>query len=361
MKKNYYDILGINKSASKDEIKKSFYKLAAKHHPDKGGDADKFKEINEAYQVLSDEKKRKEYDTYGQTFNGSNSGNYGGFGGFNPNDFSNANMDFDFSDLGDIFGDMFGGFGMGNSYRKTERRGRDISIDIEISFKESIFGTERKVLINKLSNCEDCKSSGYDIKSDKKTCNECNGKGKVHEIKNTFFGQMQSIRECNTCSGKGEIYNKKCSTCHGEGVKNKREEIHIVIPFGINDGEMIKMSGYGEGVKYGTQGDLFVKIRVASDKNWSRQGYDLNATHELKLTDAILGAKHVVQGLDGDIDLNIPSGVNMDEIIRIHGRGVPKNDKKTRGDVFIKLKINTPKKLSKAQKILIEELQKEGL
>lgn len=362
MKKDYYNILGVNKNATKEEIKKSFYKLASKYHPDKGGNADKFKEINEAYQVLSDDNKRREYDTYGQTFNGAGpnyGGGFGGFGGFNPNDFANAQMDFDFSDLGDIFGDVFGG-GFSNS-RKQEKRGRDISVDIEIPFKESIFGTDRKVLINKLSNCTDCKSSGFDINSQKSTCNVCNGKGKIHEVKNTFFGQVQSVRECNLCAGSGQTYSKKCNSCHGDGVKNKREEIHIVVPSGISDGEMIRFGGQGEGIKSGVQGDLFVKVRVAPDKNWSRQGFDLYINHDIKLTDAILGASHKILGLDDYIEVNIPAGANMNEIIRIPGRGVPRNDKKTRGDVFVKIRIETPKKLSKSQKALIEELQKEGL
>lgn len=359
MKKDYYEVLGVNKSATKDEIKKSFYKLAAKYHPDKGGDADKFKEVSEAYQILSDDKKRREYDTYGETFSNSNGGGYsGGFGGgFNQGDFQN--MDFDFSDLGDMFDGMFSGFGFGGGAR--EKRGRDISIDIEITFKESVFGTERKVLINKSSNCSSCVGSGYNKNSSKTTCSSCNGKGKVHEVKRTIIGQVQSVRICDKCNGKGEIYIEKCSDCKGAGTKNKREEISINIPAGIQNGEMLKMSSMGEGVQGGTQGDLFIKIRVSEDLNWKRVGNDLSYIHKIKLTDALLGAKHIIDGLDGQIELNIPAGISVNEIIRVPGRGVPYIGSKNRGDAMIKLQIEIPRKLSKNVQSLIEKLKEEGI
>ena len=189
--------------------------------------------------------------------------NSGFGGGFNPDDFQN--MDFDFSDIGDMFGDMFGGFGFGNMSR--EKRGREISIDIEISFKESIFGTERKVLINKTSNCQSCTGSGFNKSSNKKVCTKCNGKGKVHEVKRTIIGQVQSVKICDDCNGKGETYSEKCSDCKGVGTKSKREEVTIGIPAGIQNGEMLKMSNMGEGVQGGVQGDLFIKIRVSDDIN----------------------------------------------------------------------------------------------
>lgn len=363
MKKDYYEILGVNKTATKDEIKKSFYKLAAKYHPDKGGDEVKFKEVNEAYQILSDDKKRREYDTYGETFSGMGGGEqgygsgFGGFGGFNQGDFQN--VDFDFSDLGDMFGDMFSGFGFNNSPR--ERRGRDISIDIEITFKESIFGTERKVLINKTSNCTTCTGSGFDKKSEKKLCTKCNGKGKVHEVKRTIIGQVQSVRMCEDCNGKGETYSEKCHDCKGLGTKSKREEISISIPAGIQNGEMLKMSHMGEGILGGSQGDLFIKIRVSDDSNWKRVGYDLIYTHKLKLTDALLGTKHTIEALDGQIDLNIPAGIGINEVLRVNGRGVPYVGSKNRGDALIKLQIEIPKKLSRKVKDIIEQLKEEGI
>lgn len=249
MSKNYYDVLGVGKSASKEEIKKAFYKLAAKYHPDKkGGDEAKFKEVNEAYQTLSDDKKRKEYDTYGQTFNGAGGngngfGGFGGFGGFNQGDFSD--MQFDFGDLGDIFGDMFGGGFSGGSRQK---RGRDISLEIDVPFTEAVFGTERTVMITKVSTCEVCDGTGAKHGSKKKTCATCNGQGKMHDVKKTFMGNFQTVRTCTTCNGVGQVPEERCSTCKGNGVYNKREDVVISVPAGISNGEMIRMTGMGEAI-----------------------------------------------------------------------------------------------------------------
>ncbi len=365
-KQNYYDILGVAKSANKDEIKKAFYKLAGKHHPDKGGDESKFKEINEAYQTLSDEKKKKEYDMYGESFAGRSGGSasqsQNGFGGFNQNDFQN--MNFDFGDMGgfeDMFGDMFSGFGFdGFGGSPKQRRGRDISIDIEISFEESIFGVERNVLVNKLSNCNTCEGSGAKKESGTVTCTTCNGKGKVHEARRTFMGTVQTVRVCDACDGSGKIPKEKCADCKGAGVKNSKEEIHIVIPAGINSGEMIRMTGAGEGIKNGLSGDMFIKVRVSGDKLWSREGYNLVMNHKIKLSDALLGGKHIIYGIDGKIDLDIPAGVSINEVIKITGRGVP-NQNRGRGDAIIRLHIELPKKLSKKAKGFVEELREEGL
>lgn len=361
MAKNYYDILGVDKGASKDDVKKAFYKLASKYHPDKkGGDESKFKEVNEAYQVLSDEKKRKEYDTYGQTFNGQGpqGGGFGGFGGFNAQDF--GDMQFDFGDLGDIFGDMFGGqspFG-GN----RQKRGRDISLEVDIPFTEAIFGTERNVLINKIGVCKTCAGSGAAKGSEMITCSTCNGQGKVHEIKKTFMGNFQTVKTCTVCNGKGKTPKEKCYDCRGVGVHNMREEININIPAGINNGEMIRLSQMGEAVSGGVAGDLYVKVNVTAHKLWKREGNDLTIKHSIKLTDAILGSKQSIEGLDGTIDLDIPAGANTGEILRVRGRGVPDIHNKTkRGDVLVKLDILMPKKLSKQAMKMVEELKEEGL
>ncbi len=358
MTKNYYDVLGVDKNASKDEIKKAFYKLAAKYHPDKkGGDEAKFKEINEAYQTLSDDKKRKEYDTYGQTFNGAGpQGGFGGFGGFNQGDF--ADVQFDFGDLGDIFGDMFGGFGGG----QRQKRGRDISLEIDVPFTEAIFGTERNVLISKVSTCTTCSGSGAKVGSKKKTCTVCNGQGKVHDVKKTFMGNFQTVHTCGTCHGVGQVPEEKCGECKGQGVYPKREEVNIVVPAGIANGEMIRMTGMGEAVAHGTSGDLYVKINVVPHKVWKREGNDLVITHEIKLTDALLGAHHSIAGLDGAIDIDIAPGAQAGEVLRVKGRGVPHvHDKGRRGDVLVKVSIAMPKKLSKKAEAFIEGLREEGL
>lgn len=358
--KDYYNMLGIDKSATKEDIKKAFYNLASKYHPDKkGGDESKFKEVNEAYQVLSDEKKRKEYDTYGQTFNGQGpQGGFGGFGGFDQSDF--ANMQFDFGDIGDIFGDVFGGaspFG-----GRGIKRGRDISLEIDVPFTESIFGTERNVLLSKVSTCKTCSGTGAKAGTKLKICTICNGQGKVHDVKKTFMGSFQTVRTCDVCRGIGKVPEEKCHDCRGNGVVNSREEVSIKVPAGIANGEMMRMTGMGEAVSGGTSGDLYVKINVHAHKTWKREGNDLSITHGIKLTDALLGARHTVDALDGKIEIDIPTGASTGEILRVRGRGVPHiHDKHKRGDVLVKLDIHMPKKLSKKAMEFISGLQEEGL
>ena len=358
--KDYYNVLGIDKNASKDDIKKAFYKLAAKYHPDKkGGDEAKFKEINEAYQVLSDERKRKEYDTYGQTFNGQGptgaGGGFGGFGGFNPNDFQD--MQFDFGDIGDIFGDMFGGSG-----QSRQKRGRDISLEIDVPFTEAVFGTERNVLLSKINTCKTCTGTGAKVGTKMITCTTCNGQGKVRDVKKTFMGNFQTVRTCDICRGTGKVPEEKCHDCRGNGVVNSREEVNITIPAGISNGEMIRMTQMGEAVSGGVTGDLYVKINVQPHKAWKREGNDLVYTHSIKLTDALLGVKHTVEGLDGAIEVDVPAGASTGEIFRVRGRGVPHvHEKNKRGDVLIKLSIVMPKKLSRKAMDYIKGLQEEGM
>ncbi len=358
MAKDYYQSLGIEKSAGKDDIKKAFYKLAAKYHPDKkGGDEAKFKEVNEAYQVLSDEKKRREYDTYGQTFNGAGpqSTGGGGFGGFNG-DFSN--VEFDMGDLGDIFGDVFGGFGGG----QRAKRGRDISLEITIPFEEAIFGTQRTILLSKVGVCKTCTGSGAAKGSKLKTCTTCNGQGKIHDSKRTFMGMIQTVKTCDTCLGKGKIPEEKCHDCRGAGVHNMKEDVELNVPAGISNGEMIRMSQMGEAVAGGTSGDLYVKISVQSHKLWKREGHDLTLTHSIKLSDALLGKKITIDGLDGPVVLDVPGGISPNEVMRVKSRGVPHvHDKGRRGDILVKLDIQLPKKLSRNAMKIIEELKEEGL
>ncbi len=365
MSKNYYDTLGVQKGANKDEIKKAFYKLASKYHPDKKtGDEAKFKEINEAYQVLSDDTKKKEYDMYGQTFNGQagpqGSGGFGGFGGSSPfGDMEGAS--FDFGDLGDIFGDMFGGQGFGGGQQR-QKRGRDISIEIDISFEESIFGVERKVLLGKASTCKSCVGTGGEKGSAMITCKACNGNGKINETRKTFMGNFQTVTNCEVCRATGKVPEKKCHDCKGHGVKEGREEIAIAIPAGLNNGEMIRLSQMGEAISQGVTGDLYVKINVKPHPVWKRDHNDLIMTHSIKLSDALLGIKHSITGIDGDIAIDIPSGVSAGEILRIKNRGVPYlHENNKRGDVLVKLTIVMPKKLSKKAEALIKELKVEGL
>lgn len=352
--KNYYDILGISKDASEDEIKRAFRKLAQKYHPDKkGGDEKKFKEASEAYAVLSDKKKRAEYDTYGRTFAGG--GPQGGFGGF---DFSNFQgfgngQQFEF-DLGDIFGDIFG-----QQQSGRQRRGRDVSIDIELSFVESIFGTERRVLLSKIGVCDTCKGSGAEKGSALVTCSACNGKGSVRETRNSFFGSFTTTRTCPTCHGKGQKPEKACAQCHGEGVRRAQEEIVITVPAGVSDGEMIRMPGRGEAAAGGVSGDLYVKLHVKEDKAFSRDGNNLITSIQVKLTDALLGGEYTVRTLEGETSISIPAGIEHGEMLRVKGLGVPHG--RSRGDLLVRVDISFPQKLSSAAKKLIQDLKKEGL
>lgn len=357
--KNYYDILGVRKDASEDDIKKAFRKMAHQYHPDKhGGDAAKFKEASEAYAVLSDKQKRAQYDMTGTT--GGFQGQPGG--GFNGFDFSNfqgfqgqGGVEFD---LNDIFSEFFNQGG--RSSTRAHARGRDISIDIELPLKEAIFGTERRVLIAKMAPCDVCEGTGAKKGTATKTCASCNGKGEIREARNTFFGSFTSSRQCPVCFGSGTIPETPCTTCHGAGITKRQEEIRIEVPAGIEDGEMIRMPGLGEAAQGAAAGDLYVKIHVRADKLFAREGNHLITSLPLKLTDALLGGTFPIHALDGDVTVVVPQGVTHGEIIRVRGRGVPFG-RGSRGDLLVRIVMETPKKFSRAAKDLIEKLRKEGL
>jgi len=355
MSKDYYEILGVTKNASKTEIKKAFHKLAHKYHPDKkGGDEAKFKEVSEAYSVLTDDTKKSEYDAYGKTFggNGGSAGaNWGGFSGFGQGQGQAGGFDFD---LGDIFGDIFGG------QRARAKRGSDIAIDIQISFFEAVFGAERKVLITKKSVCSVCSGSGAKKGSALETCVACNGNGKIREIKQSFFGSISSERICEKCAGAGKIPKEKCKDCHGLGIVRQQEEINIKIPAGINTGEMMRMSGRGEAIRDGSPGDLYIKIHITPDAKFKKQGVDLTMDLGVKLSDALLGADYKLDTLDGKIEVKIPKGVSHNEILRIKGKGVP-IEGTHRGDLLVRINIKLPNKLSRRAKQLMEELRGEGV
>ena len=353
--KDYYQVLGVERSASEDDIKKAFRKLAQKYHPDKkGGDEAKFKEVSEAYAVLSDKKKRAEYDTYGKTFAGG--GPQGGFGGFDFSNFQGFNQNgqtFEF-DLGDIFGDFFGGAG------QRQNRGRDISIDIELSFRESVFGVERRVLISKLGSCLVCEGTGAKKGTKMTSCPTCSGKGTIRETRNSFFGTFTTQRPCPKCDGRGQIPETPCEVCRGAGVLKREEEIQVVVPGGVQDGEMIRMPGKGEAASGGIAGDLYVKLHVKADQKFSREGNNLTMTLPIKLTDALLGNDYSIATLDGEEVISVPAGVTHGEVIRVRGKGVPYG-RGSRGDLNVKIEIEFPKKLSRTARDLIEKLKGEGL
>lgn len=356
--KDYYEILGIAKGASKDEVKKAFRKLASKYHPDKKtGDEAKFKEISEAYAVLSDDKKRAEYDTYGRSYTGGAGPNagWGGFGGFQQG-FNGANFEFDLNDIFENFGDMFGG---ASRQGGRQARGNDISVDIELTFKEAAFGTHRTLKLMKHNVCASCKGTGAAPHASMTTCTTCNGNGKIRETRQSILGQFATVRECSACGGTGQIPKEKCHDCHGMGVKKTEDVIDLNIPAGIEHGEMIRMTGRGEAVRGGTPGDLYVKIHVQAHQTIKRNGANLESVLRIKLSDALLGATYAVETLDGTVNIKVPEGVRHGEMLRIKGKGI--GNEKNRGDFLVKVLIDLPQKLSKHAKKLIEELRGEGL
>ncbi|MEA3399115.1 MAG: molecular chaperone DnaJ [Patescibacteria group bacterium] len=351
MSKDYYEILGVEKNSSKDDIKRAFRKKAHQYHPDKnGGDDSKFKEANEAYQTLSNDQKRAQYDQFGSAgFQGGGGGGFG-FSGFQQ-------QGFDVGDLGDIFGEFFTG-GMGGGQRT--KRGRDISTEIDISFEDAVFGGERSVLITKQSTCDSCGGSGAKSGTSMETCGACNGNGQVRENKRSILGTFSTVKTCEVCNGQGEVPKEKCSKCRGKGIIKKQEEIVIKIPAGINNGEMIRMSGMGEAVKNGQTGDLYIKINVRPHKRFKREGYNLHTDLKIKLTDALLGTKYPLETLEGKVEIKIPEGINNGELLRVRGKGVPHSSLR-RGDIIVKILIDMPSKLSRKQKKVVQELKKEGI
>lgn len=359
MQKDYYQILGVEKKANADEIKKAFRKLAHKYHPDKsGGDETKFKEASEAYSVLSNDKKRAEYDAYGRVFSdgaaggGAGAGQAGGFGGFDFSGF--AEQDFDINDIFGGLGDIFGGG------RSRAKRGRDISIDIEIPFRDSVFGTERKVLLTKLSQCKVCSGSGAKESTEMQKCQVCNGNGKIHETKSSLIGTFTSVRVCSSCRGMGKVPKEKCKKCHGDGVLRQEEEINITIPAGIDNGEMIRMTGAGEAITGGMSGDLYIKLHIQQDPVFRKEGANLTMSLNVKLSDALLGSEYTLNTLDGALTIKIPAGISFGEMLRVKGKGVPVG-RGRRGDLLIKMNITLPQRLSRNAKKLVDEMRKEGI
>jgi len=360
MSSDYYQVLGVDKKASKDDVKKAFRKLAHKYHPDKqGGDEKKFKEISEAYAVLSDDKKRAEYDAYGRVFQGGGNAGGQGFEGFDFSQFGGfggaQGFDINIDDLFGGFSDIFGGG------RAREKRGRDISIDIELTFKESVFGVERHVLLTKDSQCSRCGGNGAEPGTKTKTCPTCNGKGQVVESQRSPFGTFSVSRQCETCHGKKEVPEKACTTCKGRGVERREEEIVIAVPAGIDNGQVIRMSQMGEAVLDGKPGDLYIKVHVAADKNFRKEGLNIVTEMPVKITDALLGADYTLDTLDGPTTVTVPPLRSTDEILRIKGKGVPTGQNNRRGDLLIRVRVEFPHKISKSSEDLLKKLKEEGI
>lgn len=352
MSKDYYKILGVDKQASESEIKKAFRKKAHQYHPDKpDGDDSKFKEVNEAYDTLSNPQKKKQYDTFGSSESASSGGFGSGSGGFEGFDFSGASSGGNFGgfDFSDLFG---GGFGGGQRVKK----GRDIDVEIKVSFKESVFGVKKTFSIKKNSDCSFCEGFGSDKNSSLKTCSTCNGHGVVNQVRQTMMGTIQTQAECSDCFGSGKIPEKKCGVCHGSGIENKEEEINVKIPAGVESGNRLKVSGSGEAVKGGSSGDLYIHVYVEKDTNFRKEGHDIFSDLEVDIYDVVLGGVRKVKTVDGEIKVKVPSGSQNGKILKVKNKGVVISDKK-RGDLFLKLNVKIPKKISGHEKKLFEELR----
>jgi len=358
MAKDYYNILGITKDASPTDIKKAYYKLAHKYHPDKGGDEKKFKEVNKAYQVLSDKSKRQQYDSFGQGgFEGFGSQQgFSGFQGFQGFEGFN-NADFDSLNIEDIFGDLFG-FGQ-RKRKRNVNQGRDIEVNIEISLKDALKGIKKNIVIPKSIHCSRCQGTGTEPGTRLKECVACRGEGQVQQIKKTIFGSFTTYVVCPECQGEGKIPEKPCNVCKGEGRISGKEDIEILIPAGIDSNQMIKIKGKGEaGRRSARQGDLYVRVFVLPDTKFSRKGDNLYLNVLIPFSMACLGGAIEFTDLGGQrISLKVPQGTESGKVFSISGKGIPHFSGFGKGDLYVKLKIEIPKKLSKEQKEILNKLK----
>jgi len=357
MGKDYYNILGVEKGASQDEIKKMFRKKAHQYHPDKAnGDEAKFKEINEAYQVLGDSKKRGQYDQFGSSF--ENMQGAGGFDGFR--DFSGAANGFNINmdDLGDIFGGIGDIFGFRGGQRGSrQRQGNDIQVMLAISFQEAVFGVDKTVRLEKQVKCGHCKGNLAEPGTKIETCQVCGGSGRVTKVQRTILGNMQVQAICEKCNGEGKTYAKKCTKCHGSGVVLDSVAITVKIPAGIDDGETIRLSGQGEAGEKGLPaGDLYLKIQVNPDARFTRDGYEIRSEVEINFTQASLGDKIDVDTVDGSVKLKILAGTQSETEFKLRGKGITRLRGRGRGDQIVKVIVKTPTNLSRKQKDLLKDL-----
>lgn len=360
-KRDYYDVLGIGKNASADEIKKAFRKAAIKYHPDKeGGDEVKFKEANEAYEVLKDQQKRQRYDQFGHAGVGGASG--GGYGGGNPFEgFSGfggqgQSFEFNFGDggLGDIFGSFFGGQSQGQGRQK----GRDLETTLDLNFEDAIFGADKKIEITLEDECDHCKGIGAEPGHGMKSCGTCKGAGQQMRVVNTLFGAMQQQVVCETCAGKGKIPEKNCTVCQGKGTERKRQKIEIKIPAGVDDGATIRLRERGEALAGGAKGDLYVNLRVKPHKRFTREGELILSEEHISMVDAALGVEIDVETVDGKVRMKIPAGTQSGTDFKLSGHGVPHLRGNGRGAHIVAVIVDIPKKLSKKQKELLQQFNK---
>lgn len=356
-KRDYYEVLGVPKGASADEIKKAFRKAATQHHPDRGGDEAKFKEVNEAYEVLKDADKRKRYDQFGHAGVGGSGGNpFEGFGGG-----GGQNINFDFGDLGlgDIFNSFFGG-GAGPRGGGRQSRGRDVEARVEISFEDAVFGTEVELPLTLEDNCEHCKGTTVEPGHQLKTCETCGGAGQVVNVTRTIFGNIQQASTCPTCQGSGKVPEKACTVCRGKGTQPKRQVIQLKIPAGIDDGATIRLREHGEAIAGGPKGDLYVNVRVKPHKHFTREGNLILSEEHVGMVEAALGTEIDVATVDGPIRMKIPAGTQSGSDFKLSGHGVPDLRGSNRGAHIVTVVVDTPTKLSRRQQELLQEFSREG-
>ena len=358
--KDYYKILGVPRDASQEEIKKAYRRLAHKYHPDKGGDEKKFKEINEAYQVLGNPQKRAQYDKFGQTFEGGKGGGAGfDFGSF-WRDFG-EDFGFDTVDFGDIFEDFFG-FSKRTSKREINR-GRDIEIEIKIDLKDTLHPLRKRITLEKFIVCPRCKGTGAEPGTKLKECFSCRGTGEVQQMKRTLFGTFTRYVRCPECGGEGRIPEHPCNVCRGEGRIRGEEEIEIFVPAGVDTGQTIKISGKGEaGRRGGKPGDLYVRVFVRPHQLFKRKGDDLYIEIPISFSQAALGDEVEIPTPERKkILLKVPQGTQSGKVLRISNKGIPHFSGLGRGNLYVKLIVKTPKSLNEEQRKLLERLRKEGL
>jgi len=354
-KRDYYEVLGVSKGASEEELKKAYRKLAVKYHPDRNPGnkeaEEKFKEINEAYQVLSDPDKRSKYDRFGHA--GVDPSYGGGGGGFNG-------AGFDFGDLGDIFGDIFGGFGGGGRRRNGPKRGRDVQQIVDITFEEAAFGTTKKLNITKAESCPTCGGSGAKPGTSPEKCSFCNGTGQTVQQQRTMFGFSNVVSTCAHCRGTGQIVKDPCRDCRGTGKVRKSKTIEVKIPKGIDHGQTIQITGGGEpGEKGGPNGDLLITVRVRRHPVLTRDGADVFIDVPITFVQAALGATLKVPTIDGVVNLDIPEGTQTGSQFRMRGKGIPYMQGNGRGNQYVTVNVEVPKNLSAKQKEILREFEDE--
>lgn len=352
-KRDYYESLGVNKDATPEQIKQAFYRLAKQHHPDRGGDAEKFKEINEAYQVLSDQQKRAQYDQFG----------FEGMGDMPTSGFSGQGFSF----FDDLFGDLFGGLGgmggrrgRGGQQVRRQVRGEDIEATMNIDFKEAVYGVKREFQYERDTPCDECEGTGAEHGSGVENCPTCKGSGQVARTTRTPFGMMQQVGECSNCGGEGKIIKKKCSVCRGRKVVRSQEKVMISIPGGVDEGMHLKVQGHGQiPAKDAIPGDLFVKIHIKPDNRFERDGYDILTQFNCNFAQAIIGCETTIETIDGPAKIKIPAGTQSGDRIRLRDKGFMnlENSGRTRGSQIVTVRVDIPKysDLTSEQKRIIDQ------